>query len=98
MRDDIIKVFIGYDPVESVAWHTMAHSILRQCSKLIALVPVNIENLGEDIFTRDRDPKQSNSFSFTRFLVPYLCNYEGYGIFFDCDMMLRTDLNEIFSY
>ena len=43
MRDDIIKVFIGYDPVESVTWHTMAHSILRQCSQPVALVPVNIE-------------------------------------------------------
>ena len=96
MRDDIIKVFIGYDPVESVAWHTMAHSILRKCSRPVALIPVNIENM-KDIFTRERDPKQSNSFSFTRFLVPYLCDYSGFGIFFDCDMMLRTDLSEILS-
>jgi hypothetical protein len=27
--------------------------------------------------------------------VPYLCNYEGQGIFFDCDQMLRTDIAEI---
>ena len=96
MNNNILKVFIGYDPVESVAWHTMAHSILRQCSRPVALIPVNIENM-KDIFTRERDPKQSNSFSFTRFLVPYLCDYSGYGIFFDCDMMLRTDLSEILN-
>lgn len=94
MREDIIKIFIGYDPVESVAWHAMAHSIMEQSSRPVALVPVNIRNLGA-IFTRERDPKQSNEFSFTRFLVPYLSDFNGYALFFDCDMMLRTDVTEI---
>jgi hypothetical protein len=96
MQSNVIKVFIGYDPVESVAWHTMAASIYRQSSRPVAIVPVNIRNL-KGIFSRPRDPKQSNEFSFSRFLVPYLCNYEGMAIFFDCDQMLRTDIADIFS-
>jgi hypothetical protein len=96
MRNDVIKVFIGYDSNESVAWHTMASSIYRQSSKPIAITPINLKNL-ESIYTRARDPKQSNEFSFTRFLVPYLCNYEGWAIFFDCDQMLRTDIVRIFD-
>jgi len=96
MRSDIIKVFIGFDKVESVAWHTMAHSILRQASKPVAIVPINLDNF-RGIYTRDRDPKQSNEFSFSRFLVPYLCDYQGYGIFFDCDQMLRCDVADIFQ-
>lgn len=96
MNQDVIKVFIGFDPVESVAWHTMAHSILERSSKPVALVPVNLNNFRE-FYTRQRDPKQSNAFSFTRFLVPYLSNYDGYALFFDCDMMLRTDIHEIFD-
>ena len=96
MHPDIIKIFIGYDPVESVAWHTMAASIYRQSSRPVAIVPVNLANL-KGIFNRPRDPKQSNEFSFSRFLVPYLCKYEGQGIFFDCDQMLRTDVAEILS-
>lgn len=96
MRNDVIKVFIGYDNVESVAWHTMAHSILRQSTKPVAIIPVNLANL-KGIYKRARDPKQSNEFSFSRFLVPYLCDYKGYGVFFDCDMMLRTDIAEIFN-
>lgn len=96
MRADVIKVFIGFDKVESVAWHTMAHSILRQASRPVAIVPVNLANL-RGIYTRERDAKQSNEFSFSRFLVPYLCDYQGFGVFFDCDMMLRTDINDIFA-
>lgn len=96
MREDVIKIFIGYDPVETVAWHVMAESILSRSSKPVAIIPVNIRNF-KDFFTRSRDPKQSNEFSYTRFLVPYLANYEGYALFFDCDMMLKTDIFEIFD-
>jgi len=96
MNHEVIKVFIGFDPVESVAWHTMAHSIFSKSSRPVALIPINVKNLGS-IYKRDRDPKQSNEFSFTRFLVPHLSAYEGYAIFFDCDMMLRTDISSIFD-
>jgi len=88
------RIYIGYDPVESIAWHTLTHSILSKSSVPVAFIPINIRNL-EDIFTRPRDPKQSNEFSFSRFLVPYLSEYQGYALFMDCDMMLRTDISEI---
>jgi hypothetical protein len=96
MYSQIIKVFIGYDPVESTAWHTMAHSILDRSSTPVALIPVNVKNL-HGIYSRPRDQKQSNEFSFSRFLVPFLCNYQGYAIFFDCDMLLKVDINKIFD-
>ena len=93
---EMIRVFIGFDQVESVAWHAMAHSLLEQSSKPLAITPISLKNL-TDVFVRERDPKQSNEFSLSRFLVPYLCNYEGYAVFFDCDMMVRVDINEIFG-
>lgn len=96
MNSSVLKIFIGFDPVESVAWHTMTHSILSRSSVPVAIVPVNIANL-KLIYTRERDPKQSNEFSFTRFLVPYLSGYEGFAAFFDCDMLLRTDVAGLFE-
>ena len=96
MRPDILKIFIGYDPVESVAWHTMAHSIFERSSMPVSIIPLNLRNLN-GIYSRNRDPRQSNEFSFSRFLVPYLCNYEGFAAFFDCDMMVRTDISKIFD-
>lgn len=96
MDSSVLKVFIGYDPVESVAWHTHAQSILELSSRPLALVPVNIRNF-RNIYTRERDPKQSNEFSFSRFLVPYLCGFKGQAVFFDCDQLIRTDIAEIFE-
>jgi lipopolysaccharide biosynthesis glycosyltransferase len=96
MSSEVLKIYIGYDPVESVAWHVMAHSIFSRSSKPVALIPINLANL-KAIFKRERDPKQSNEFSYTRFLVPYLSDYQDYALFFDCDMMLRTDIQEIFD-
>lgn len=96
MNEDVIKVFIGFDKVESAAWHTFAHSIYRQSSKPVALIPLHLQNL-KDVYSRPRDQKQSNEFSFTRFLVPFLSDYKGFAIFFDCDMLLRDDIAKIFE-
>jgi len=96
MSPHVHKVFVGYDPVESVAWHTMAHSIFERSSVPIALVPLHTANL-QSVFARERDSKQSNAFSFTRFLVPFLSAYQGFAAYFDCDQLLRTDVAELFQ-
>ena len=90
-----LRIFIGYDPIEAVAYHTLAHSILTQSSEPVSITPVNVQNL--PFWTRPRDHKQSNEFSLTRFLVPYLAGFEGWALFMDCDMMLRGDISEVFE-
>ena len=47
----------------------------------------------KDIFVRERLKIQSTEFAFSRFLVPYLCNYSGHAIFMDCDMLARADIS-----
>jgi lipopolysaccharide biosynthesis glycosyltransferase len=51
----------------------------------------------KDVFNRDNNKLQSTEFSFSRFLVPYLSNYEGYSIFIDCDMLFFEDINKLWS-
>ena len=72
----------------------MAHSIFMRSSIPVAIVPLNIGNL-KKIYERERDPRQSNEFSFTRFLVPYLSGYQNLAVYFDCDMLVRTDVAEL---
>ena len=46
----------------------------------------------ESVFHRERNALQSTEFSFSRFLTPYLCGYEGWAIFSDCDMLMLDDI------
>lgn len=93
--NSIPRVFIGYDGVESVAFYTLIHSINKHASGPVMIIPVNLRQLA--VYTRKRDPKQSNEFSFTRFLTPWMCGFEGWAIFMDCDMMLRGDIYELWN-
>ena len=36
-------------------------------------------------------------FTFTRFLIPELTNFEGWAVFMDSDMILTTDIKELFE-
>jgi hypothetical protein len=51
----------------------------------------------DGLFTRDRSNLQSTDFSFSRFLVPYLCGYEGWSIFADCDIVCLDDINNLWK-
>lgn len=86
---DRIHVYIGYDPVEAGAFWTCASSVLENSSVPVDIIPLKRNQLP---LNRPRHPKQSNEFAFTRWLVPYLQNYKGYGIFVDCDFVFLDDI------
>lgn len=92
----MLKIFIGYDPREAVAYHTLCNSILRHSSAAISITPLYLPNF-TSFFNRPSDPRQSNSFSYSRFLIPHLCNYDGYALYLDCDMLLLGDVQELFD-
>ena len=83
----MIKVFIGYDPRESMAYHVLSHSIMSRSSTPVSIIPLALNTL-INVFDRPRDPMQSTDFSFTRFLVPYLSQYEGWSLYLDCDIVM----------
>ena len=89
-----IPVFVGYDPREAIAYHTCVNSIIRNSSQPVAIVPVAL-NLFKDYAETHTDG--SNHFIYTRFLVPYLMDYQGWAIFIDGDMILRGDIAELWE-
>lgn len=93
----MFQVFIGYDPREAVAYHTLAHSILRRASVPVAIAPVMQSQL-KGLYTRGRGPTESTEFSLTRFLVPALSQYRGWSLFMDCDMLCRADIAELATF
>jgi hypothetical protein len=87
----VIRVFIGFDPRETVAYNVLAHSINARASQPVTIAPLALSQLG-GLYTRERNPLQSTDFSFSRFLTPYLSGYEGWSVFMDCDMLMRDDI------
>jgi len=90
----MLNVYIGYDPNESVAFYTLAHSILRRASIPVSIAPLMRSQL-KGVYTRERGPTESTEFSLTRFLVPYLSGYAGWSLFMDCDMLCLADVAEL---
>jgi lipopolysaccharide biosynthesis glycosyltransferase len=91
-----IPVFIGYDPHERAAVNVLADSLVQHSSQPLAITPIVAHQLG-GILQRERNPKQSTEFSFSRFLVPHLMDYQGWAIFMDCDMLARGDIAELWA-
>jgi hypothetical protein len=87
----VLNIYIGYDPVESVAFYTLAHSIQRRSSVPVSIAPVARRHL-KGLYRRSRGPTESTEFSLTRFLVPALSDYRGWSVFMDCDMLCRVDV------
>jgi len=93
----LVKVFVGYDPREDIAYQVCKHSILTRQpnAEVYPLIQKNLRNAG--LYTRPVDKLSSTEFTFTRFLVPQLTNFKGWVVFMDCDIILTTDIKELFS-
>mgnify|MGYP003332367875 FL=1 len=92
----MLNVYIGYDPNETVAYHVLAHSILRRASIPVSIAPLMLSQLA-GVLTRERHALQSTDFSFSRFLTPYLAGYAGWSLFMDCDMLMLGDVADLWA-
>jgi len=92
----MIRIFIGYDSNEVVAYHTLCHSILRHSSQPVSFTPI-ARNTIENLYKKPKGEKESTEFSLTRFLVPYLSDFHGWSIFMDCDMLVTEDIANLWN-
>ena len=90
----MINIFIGYDSKERVAYNVLSHSIIQNSTKPVAITPIALNNLKDD-FVRERNNLSSTEFSFSRFIIPHLMNYQGWALFMDCDMLMFEDVAEL---
>ena len=93
---DIGRIFVGFDPREEVAFNVLSHSIQSRASTPVSITPLKLSQLGRWMW-RERDDLQSTDFSFSRFLVPYLCGFEGWAVFMDCDMLVLDDIATLWA-
>lgn len=92
----MIRVYIGFDPREAVAYSVLANSIHARATQPVSIAPLMLSQL-QAVLTRERHPLQSTDFSFSRFLTPYLSGYAGWSVFMDCDMLMLDDIASLWA-
>lgn len=90
-----LKVFIGYDPREDIAWQVCRRSLLRHTSSEIEVHKLRQLALREVGLYRRPPDQASTEFSLTRFLTPYLAADDGWSIFVDCDFIFTADIMHV---
>lgn len=84
-------IFVGWDSKMQDVAETLAFSIRKHST-----MPYNIRYLKLPELNFHRDDKTGNTeFTYTRFLIPHLCNYKGTALFIDNDMLCLSDIQEI---
>jgi lipopolysaccharide biosynthesis glycosyltransferase len=89
-----IPIFVGYDPREAIAYHVCSNSIIRHSTTPVSINPLALSMLGD---YKETHSDGSNHFIYSRFLVPHLMDYQGWAIFMDGDMLLRSDISELWN-
>ncbi len=94
MELEKITLVVGFDQREAVAYHTFCQSVLEK-----ATLPVQFIPLAENTLAgyKETHTDGSNRFIYSRFLTPYLNNFDGWAIFADGDMICQTDIKELWS-
>jgi lipopolysaccharide biosynthesis glycosyltransferase len=85
-----MRIYIGLDPRSPVAYNVLQWSIIRRSSKPVAIIPLVLPTLP---MTR----RGLTDFTFSRYLPPALCGYQGTSLFLDPDMLMLGDVVELFD-
>ena len=94
----MIRYFIGYDEREAGAFSVLSYSIQKRASAPVSITPVMLEQLTKaKLYWREANALASTDFSFSRFLVPYLCDFQGWAIFSDNDMLMLDDVARLWE-
>lgn len=95
---DALKIFVGYDSREDIAWQVCRLSIQRHTGADVPVYPLRQSTLREiGLYTRAADAA-STEFSITRFLTPYLGAHDGWTIFVDCDFLFTVDVRKVLDH
>lgn len=90
-----IHIFIGYDAREAAAYTACCQSILSRATRPVQFTPLSANTFASEYHEVHTDG--SNAFTYSRFLIPAMCGFRGHAIFLDGDMILRTDIAELWD-
>lgn len=92
---EVVRVFVGYDTREPVAYHVCCESIIKHTTMPVQITPLALNTVR--MLYEETHTDGSNQFIYSRFLVPWLCDWQGHAIFLDGDMLLRGDITRLWQ-
>ncbi len=88
-----VNIVVGFDQREAIAYHVFCQSIIEHATMPVQFIPLRLNpgkiNIGES--------DGSNTFTYSRFLTPYLMNFQGWAIFADGDMICKADIAKLWN-
>lgn len=92
----MINLYTGFDQREEAGTHVFHSSVIHNSSEPVAFIPLDLKMLSNVYQGGQKDG--TNAFIYSRFLIPYLQQYEGMAIFADgADMLCRADIAELWA-
>lgn len=88
----MLNVYVGYDPREAAVYHTFCQSVIERASEPVRFIPLH-----EPMLNFDGQQDGTNAFIYSRYLIPYLQSFAGPALFVDGDMVVTTDIAELFA-
>lgn len=85
---DPVRVFIGIDPRQPLGYNVLQYSLHRHSSRRVIVEPLMLHKL-------PIKRRGLTEFTYSRYLVPWLCGYEGSAIFMDADIVVTGDIGEL---
>lgn len=105
--DEIIKVFVGCDPNNSDLEQMMVldYSIRKHTKKLVEIVWMQLSRDPNSFWYSNpqtgegwNTSKWATPFSGFRWAIPEYCGFEGRAIYLDADMIVLSDLDELWQH
>jgi hypothetical protein len=104
------KVFLGFDANEMRAHNVAQTSLFRYASRrevlvericiggrLLRLYQRPTEERNGRLWDVISDAPMSTEHAIARFFVPFLCDYQGWAVFTDGDVLFRDDVRKLFA-
>lgn len=107
-----MKVYIGYDPRDELAFRACVSSLVEHSSIPLEIIPLkdhelrrkgvywrtySVDRRGQRVDDRDGKPF-STDFSFTRFAIPLFDKTEDLVLFCDADFLFLRDIAELIAH
>ena len=92
---DVVKVFLGFDEREALAYHVCSQSLIDNSRRPLAIYPLALSLFRREY--KELHADGSNAFVYTRFLIPWLCGFKGRAIYMDSDTLVRGDIGELWD-